>query len=94
MIALSAADCSVTKGQHRKVRCRDGGSYRKGVPNRVFHLEPGAALVMSKIPNRMVAADALVRRGPDDDDDEDDEEQPKEDEDDEDEGDEGDGYSE
>ena len=53
---------------------------------------------MSKIPDRMVAADALVRRVPDDndDDDEDDEEQPEEDEDDEDEGDEdeGDGYSE
>jgi hypothetical protein len=60
--------------------------------NRVFHLESGVALVMSKIPDRMVAADALVRRAPDDDDDdEDDEEQPKEDEDDEDEE---DGYSE
>ena len=63
--------------------------------NRVFHLESGVALVMSKIPDRMVAADALVRRAPDDDDDEDDEEQPEEDEDDdEDQGDEGDGYSE
>jgi hypothetical protein len=67
---------------------------RKVVPNRVFHLESGVALVMSKIPDGMVAADALVRRVPDDDEDEDDEEQPKEDEDDEGEGDEGDGYSE
>jgi hypothetical protein len=60
----------------------------------VFHLESGVALVMSKIPDRMVAAGALVRRLPGDDDDEDDEKQPEEDEDDEDEGDEGDGYSE
>ena len=93
MIALSAADCSVTKGQHRKVVAAMG-AYRKVVPNRVLHLESGVALVMSKIPDRMVAAAALVRRVPDDDDDEDDEEQPKEDEDDGDDEDEGDGYSE
>jgi hypothetical protein len=49
---------------------------------------------MSKIPDRMVAADALVRRVPDDDDDEDDEDQPEEDEEDENDEDEGDGYSE
>ena len=63
--------------------------------NRVFHLESGVALVMSKIPDRMVAADALVRRVPDDndDDDEDDEEQPEDDEGDEDDDGEGDGYS-
>jgi hypothetical protein len=62
----------------------------------VFHLESGVALVMSKIPDRMIAAGALVRRVPGDDDDddedededEDDEKHPDEDED------EGDGYSE
>jgi hypothetical protein len=94
MIALSAADCSVTKGQHRKV-VAGMGSYRKVVPNHVFHLESGVALVMSKIPDRMVmvAAAALVRRlpGDDDDEDEDDEKHPEEDED---EGDDEDGYSE
>ena len=72
------------------------GSYRKVLPNRVFHLESGVALVMSKIPDRMVAAAALVRRlpGDDDDEDEDDEKHPEEDEDEGDDEDEEDGYSE
>lgn len=63
----------------------------------MFHLESDVALVMSKIPDRMVVAvGALVRRPPgdNDDEDEDDEKHPDEDEDEGDDEDEGNGYSE